>query len=356
MELAIKQLYENVEILCYEDNNGDFYISRKQIGEALEYKNQSSYNSIFQRNKSIIGEPVVLKLRSTDNKEYDTELYSFEQLFQILRFSKQPKANLFMAWAATTLKQLIFNKAELKFKSKKYEEQYIKDLQKIFRYEVNKEIQPLQLTINKLECKIEEILKLHRIYKGKSSEFSKILLDFNSKVYGTGTSGSKPYFNFYKAIENWIGEKLPNKETLNILCYKNTKDYIITKYGIDFLFSFVNGITSDRIVKNNKNNWIDLSGVFQNDVEFEKIKREFNNCCAYCGKENVELFPEHIIPQHREDTTDQIYNIVPSCKDCNKEKYTENITDWYKKQEFYSEERMNKIREHWKKYFVKKDD
>lgn len=127
LKLVTKKLFGELIIECYEDtekDDGNFYMTRKQIGEALEYKDDKSYYRIISRNEDIIGIPTVVKMTTLDSKEREVGLYTFHQLFQILRFSKQPKANLFMDWAATTLEELVTNRAELKFKSQTSEEEY----------------------------------------------------------------------------------------------------------------------------------------------------------------------------------------------------------------------------------------
>jgi anti-repressor protein len=135
LQSAKKKIFEGFEIECFEDvsnDNGDFYMTRKQIGEALDYKNEKQLNVVIFRHKEEIGNSVGFKLKSTDEKYYDTEVYSFNQLFQILRFSKQPKANLFMDWATITLKELILGRAELKFSNDFDKEKYeskIKELE-----------------------------------------------------------------------------------------------------------------------------------------------------------------------------------------------------------------------------------
>lgn len=121
LKLATRKLFEGFEIECYEDtsiDNGDFYMTRKQIGEALEYKKDTQLNVIVSRNKEAIKEPTYFSLKQVEgDREVEREMacYRFSQLFQILRFSKQPKANLFMDWATITLQELVMGRAELKF-------------------------------------------------------------------------------------------------------------------------------------------------------------------------------------------------------------------------------------------------
>ena len=128
IELVTKKLFGDLEIECYVGTsveNGNFFMTRRQIGEALEYKSLNSFHKIIQRNSDVIGEAMTVDKKSTMiDKIYTAELYTFKQLFQILRFSKQPKANLFMDWAATTLEELVTNRAELKFKTQIDEDTY----------------------------------------------------------------------------------------------------------------------------------------------------------------------------------------------------------------------------------------
>lgn len=77
--------------------------------------------------------------------------------------------------------------------------------------------------------------------------------------------------------------------------------------------------------------------------QWDQIKAEFNNCCAYCGKPK-KLEREHVIPlTHNGEYT--IKNIIPACKSCNCSKGNKDFLTWYRKQEFYSLDRENKIRE-----------
>lgn len=77
------------------------------------------------------------------------------------------------------------------------------------------------------------------------------------------------------------------------------------------------------------------------DKQWIKIKNNFNNKCAYCGKEK-ELHQEHFIPLAKggEFTKN---NIIPACKSCNCSKQDKDFFDWYPEQEFYTKEREGKI-------------
>lgn len=39
-------------------------------------------------------------------------------------------------------------------------------------------------------------------------------------------------------------------------------------------------------------------------------------------------------------------NIVPACKSCNCRKHSTDLEEWYKEQDFFSQERLDKIKEY----------
>lgn len=82
--------------------------------------------------------------------------------------------------------------------------------------------------------------------------------------------------------------------------------------------------------------------------------------CAYSGeylggKENNDIRSiDHVIPLDK-NGENEIWNCVPMKKKYNLNKYTKNWLEWYKKQPYFSEERLNKIYE-WIKYAKDKWD
>ena len=75
----------------------------------------------------------------------------------------------------------------------------------------------------------------------------------------------------------------------------------------------------------------------------QHIKEQWNHQCAYCGSEE-NLTIDHIIPQSK-GGMDFTKNVVCCCHDCNQSKGHEYWKLWYVQQDFYSEERFNKIEE-----------
>jgi 5-methylcytosine-specific restriction endonuclease McrA len=86
--------------------------------------------------------------------------------------------------------------------------------------------------------------------------------------------------------------------------------------------------------------------------EWTGCKDYFNNECAYCGlpiDKHYNRFAGEIklTDFHREhvnhEGANDLSNCVPSCKSCNSSKGTYILEEWYIKQKFYSEEKLNKI-------------
>ena len=76
----------------------------------------------------------------------------------------------------------------------------------------------------------------------------------------------------------------------------------------------------------------------------------FNWKCAYSGvslnKNNRSI--DHIIPLDK-GGENEIWNCVPMLNSYNSSKHDKDIIEWYENQEYFSEERLNKIYE-WVKY------
>jgi len=76
-------------------------------------------------------------------------------------------------------------------------------------------------------------------------------------------------------------------------------------------------------------------------LQWENIKLNFGNTCAYCG-ESKKLTIEHFIPLSKmgELTVD---NVLPICLSCNCSRGNRDFKTWFRKQPFYSPTREEKI-------------
>ena len=79
----------------------------------------------------------------------------------------------------------------------------------------------------------------------------------------------------------------------------------------------------------------------------------FDYKCAYTGeciKHNCHV--EHIVPISKGGTS-YIWNLVPSTASANLSKHNRDMEEWYREQEYFCEERLNKIYEY-QKYMAAK--
>ena len=68
--------------------------------------------------------------------------------------------------------------------------------------------------------------------------------------------------------------------------------------------------------------------------QWETIKGDFDNKCAYCGQQ-LKLTYEHFIPLSKGGEYTQ-NNIIPVCLSCNSSKRSHEFSSWYPKQRFYN--------------------
>lgn len=72
----------------------------------------------------------------------------------------------------------------------------------------------------------------------------------------------------------------------------------------------------------------------------------FGGECAYCGHtpktRHERLTMDHLVPVSRGGTTTGD-NIVPACSSCNSSKNDMEFKEWFMKQSFFSQDRLNKI-------------
>jgi hypothetical protein len=197
--------------------------------------------------------------------------------------------------------------------------------------------------------KLNEILgqPLFKINENMSNAYDNlVLIEFANAMNLYGNPASR-FGAFNKAFENWVGlfdNRIVNK-----------KQYNIYHYGIEIIRQFVFGVKQGIIKKNKNDNWISLSGIYSNKVEWQKLLDEFDHKCAYCGAKEFEivLMADHLIPQSGKSSSDIYYNLVPCCSNCNDSKKNRKTSEWFKEQEFYTSEKEDILQNHWDRFFIK---
>ena len=100
LKLITTETFGDLSCNFYRNMNDDILLTREQIGSALEYSNPDiALSKIHKKHSDRLNNlSVVTKLVSTDGKSYETMLYTQRGIMEICRWSRQPKADLFMDW------------------------------------------------------------------------------------------------------------------------------------------------------------------------------------------------------------------------------------------------------------------
>ena len=100
LKLITTETFGDLSCNFYRNLNDDILLTREQIGLALEYKYPDDALSKIHKRHSNRLDPlsVVVKMASADGKSYETMLYTQRGIMEICRWSRQPKADIFMDW------------------------------------------------------------------------------------------------------------------------------------------------------------------------------------------------------------------------------------------------------------------
>lgn len=108
LKLITTEKFGDLDCNFYRNMNDDVLLTREQIGSALEYSNPSkAIRKIHLAHKDRL-EPLCLRIKLegstqiganlTKSEEQECVYYTQRGIMEICRFSRQPKANLFMDW------------------------------------------------------------------------------------------------------------------------------------------------------------------------------------------------------------------------------------------------------------------
>ena len=198
----------------------------------------------------------------------------------------------------------------------------------------------MQKQISELMHKINDMKDIFEVYENPSMRYDKLLLNFIAKTNGVGGLIPNNHKMFWEAICNYFDINIDE-------FYKNAKpnkkQYIINSIGIERLSYFINGVITNKIIKNSVGNWVSVQGYDYDKFGIEKDKitnhwtsKQGDLICAYCGKkiinpiENINYNYDHIIPKSNENSTDSLGNIIIACNDCNKEKNNMSYEEFIK--------------------------
>ena len=97
LTLATQKPFGNLTCDFWQDENNHYYMTRRQIGEALEYPNAEDQVKVIHSRHRDRFNPVSFRYQiDTPVGPSETYVYTLKGSMEICRFSRQPKADKFM--------------------------------------------------------------------------------------------------------------------------------------------------------------------------------------------------------------------------------------------------------------------
>jgi 5-methylcytosine-specific restriction endonuclease McrA len=72
----------------------------------------------------------------------------------------------------------------------------------------------------------------------------------------------------------------------------------------------------------------------------QSIYDAWDHKCGYCDDQATSL--DHIVPRFRSGSSNR-HNLLPACRRCNAGKASYSMEEWYRKQDYFNEIRLQKI-------------
>lgn len=118
----------------------EFFMTREQIGRALEYKNpREAISKIHNSHKERLDKFSTVSKTDTVGKVRETFLYSAKGVYEICRWSRQPKANDFYDFVYEILEGLRKGYLKLQVEKQSLEWQQAREQGKLMRREETEE-------------------------------------------------------------------------------------------------------------------------------------------------------------------------------------------------------------------------
>ena len=114
LTLVKHEFFDELKCDIYQ-GDVDYYMTREQIGTALEYaKPSKAIGNIHSRNKERLDKfSTVLVLRGRDGKPREATFYNRRGILEICRWSNQPKANALIDWVWDVMDSLIIGQLKI---------------------------------------------------------------------------------------------------------------------------------------------------------------------------------------------------------------------------------------------------
>lgn len=107
LSIVSKELFNQKNMDIYQNENNEIFMTREQIGNALEYKSpRRAIKDIHIRNKERLDNFSRGAQIDTPSGKQETTIYNEQGIYEIIRRSAQPKADEFYDWVYDLLSKL----------------------------------------------------------------------------------------------------------------------------------------------------------------------------------------------------------------------------------------------------------
>lgn len=289
LQLIKSEYFYGVNCDFYKGNDDEMWLTRNQIGEALEYnKKGDAIENIHRKHRDRLDKfSVTLKLRGTDKKRYNTYMYNERGVMEICRWSRQPKANEFMDWVWDIVQD--------------YRHGILQPINHALNVNQSEQLESFFLQQNKIleELKVENKVFQTTMIQGFAtmSKLVESLMHLNidkNESYAPQNVSDKEITKSYKVkqeiitkINDYIKENNLNAKSNDVLSaiYK----YMRNNYGIVWEQEI-----KDYKEQNNLSGWIStITVVVDNpqllDIFMSILNGSIEDACKQCGNHNMFL-------------------------------------------------------------------
>lgn len=292
LQLVKSEQFYGVNCDFYKGNDDEMWLTRKQIGEALEYNHgRKAIKDIHARHKDRLDKfSVMLKIRGAQfappsSESQTTVLYNERGVMEICRWSRQPKANEFMDWVWDIVQAYRHGTLQpvnqlMNINQSEQLESFLSQQNKVLE-EMKAENKVFQTTMTQgfanMSKLVESLMHLH-IDKNESDE----VLDTSGEEIRKTYKAKQEIFN---KINEYIKENNLNAKSNNVLSaiYK----YMRNNYGIVWEQEI-----KDYKEQNNLDAWVSTITVIVNspqllDILNSILDGSIGDACKQCGNKNM---------------------------------------------------------------------
>jgi prophage antirepressor-like protein len=108
LALVKSEMFGDIQCDFYQNKENELFLTRKQIGESLEYSNpNNAIKDIHKRHKDRLDKfSRIAQIALPSGGTQSTTVYSTKGVYEVCRWSQQPKANDFYDWVYEMLEAL----------------------------------------------------------------------------------------------------------------------------------------------------------------------------------------------------------------------------------------------------------